>query len=331
MNGVELGKRTVIAIALMIILVSATIAAYFYQVKVLTVKKNIIGIISIEGPIIYSYTAKTYASIIHEALTNESIKAIVLEVNSPGGYADLVERIYFDLLELSKSKPLIASVTMALSGGYYIAVAADYIYAHSTSMVGNVGVIGIGPPTLIPSERVLETGPYKVTGFSKLLFPYNLSSALDNFASSVMQRRGGRLKLSLIELKRGLIYLGSEAVKVGLVDEVGSLQKAIEKAAKEAGLVKYKVAYLKPKRPLYIPWGYGWRGGWENLTVEFLTKLYPPPSLYYIYIPPETYMQELTEQYIASSTADTFGGSGKGVVLIDKTHGNIFRLGNSTS
>lgn len=72
-------------------------------------------------------------------------------------------------------------------------------------------------------------------------------------------------------------------------------------------------------------------GGWENLTVEFLTKLYPPPSLYYIYIPPETYMQELTEQYIASSTADTFGGSGKGVVLIDKTHGNIFRLGNSTS
>ena len=323
LSEVKLERRIVIAIVFMVILISAIVAAYFYQVKVLAVKKNVIGIISIEGPIVYSYTAKTYTSIIHEALTNESIKAVVLEVNSPGGYADLVERIYLDLLELSEAKPLVASVTMALSGGYYIAVAADYIYAHPTSMVGNVGVIGIGPPTLIPSERVLETGPYKVTGFSKLLFPHNLSIALDNFASSVMQRREGRLKLSSAELKRGLIYLGSEAVKVGLVDEVGSLQKAIGKAAEEAGLVEYEVVYLKPKKPTYIPWGYGWQGRWENLTVEFLAKLYPPPSLYYIYIPPEMYMQESTKQYTVSSTAAMFGGSGKGFVLVDKTHGNM--------
>ena len=323
LSEVRLERRIVIAIVFTVILISAIVAAYFYQVKVLVVKKNVIGIISIEGPIIYSYTAKTYINIIHEALTNESIKAVVLEVNSPGGYADLVERIYLDLLELSKAKPLVASVTMALSGGYYIAIAADYIYSHPTSMVGNVGVIGIGPPTLIPSERILETGPYKVIGFSKLLFPHNLSRALDNFVSSVIQRRGERLKLSLAELRRGLIYLGSEAVKVGLVDEIGSLQKAIEKAAKEAGLVEYEVVYLKPKKSTYTSWGYGWQGGWENLTVEFLTKLYPPPSLYYIYIPPEMYMQEPTKQYTVSSTATTFGSSGKGVALVDKTHGNI--------
>jgi len=317
------GKREVIVTALICILIVSGLG-YIYYTKILTPKRDVVGVIKIEGPILTFSDASRYTDIINQAMLNESVKAVVLLIDSPGGYADLIEQIHLDLLQLKEKKPLVASIVMALSGGYYIAVAADYIYVHNTSYIGNIGVIGVGPPVLIPSEEVMETGAYKVTGFSTLLFPYNLSHVLDSFVSAVEMGRGDRLKLSPTHLRRGLIYLGSEAVKTGLADEIGSLQKAIKKVAEKARLVKYEIIELR-SRELGI--SESWRGlsnytsvKWRNLTVEALSRLYPPPAIYYLYLPPETLTHSSSSPAYFARTVDT--SSGRDEVLIDISHGN---------
>jgi protease-4 len=290
-------KAFIISLACIILLaVGLGILFYASTLGVVTPRagKNVVGVVRVEGPILSPLEAGRCINAISRAAANETVKAVVLAVDSPGGYADLIEQIYLDLLELKRRKPLVASVASALSGGYYIAVAADYIYVCPTSMVGNVGVIGVAPPSLVPSEWVLETGAYKATGFSKLLFPLNLSHALDSFVSAVAEGRGERLKLSAAQLKRGLIYLGSEAVAVGLADEVGSLQRAVRRAAQEAGLVEYEVVDLTQagEGSAKSTGSYGRSTPeWRNLTMEALNELHPPPATYYLYLPPQSLAQ----------------------------------------
>jgi len=259
---------------------------------------------------------------------NDSVKAVVLRIDSPGGYSYLIEQIYLDLLELKKEKPIVSSVAGALSGGYYIAVAADYIFAHPTSMVGSVGVIGVGPSTLIPSESAMETGPYKATGFSKLRFPFNLSHALDSFVSAVEEGRGSRLKLSSTELRRAMIYYGSEALAAGLVDEVGSVQRAVKYVAEEAGIVEYRVTVLRPAANAHAPpsaYMNETEIPWREITVETMNRLNPPPAIYYLYLPPEAYVEgpapirSTAEDAGANASVVAMGG---GTVIADLSHGN---------
>ncbi len=331
-TNLRLWKKKSVVIAVVCILLIASVLGYLYCSGILRVeaKKNIVGVVRVEDPILSSQIASQYTDIVNYAMLNEGVKAVVLVVDSPGGYTDLVEHVYLDLLELKKEKPLVASVVSALSGGYYISVAADYIYVCPTSTLGNIGVIGFAPPTLIPSETALETGPYKVTGFSKLLFPYTLSRALDSFVSAVENGRGDSLKLSSSELRSGMVYLGSEAVAAGLADEIGSIQKAIERAAQEAGLVEYEVADLTLTGKTYS--GFTESSNqtsveWKNLTVEALKKFHPPPAVYYLYLPPKAFTQNqstLEKEGGNLSERYTFAGNGEGgVVLVDKSHGNI--------
>lgn len=317
----RLGRWGVLAIVLVCILAVSVIYAQIYPRYPSVELKNIIGIIRVEGYIEDSWDVSLYTDIINQAVVNESVKAVVLVVDSRGGYADYIEQIYLDLLELKEKKPLVASIITALSGGYYIAVAADHIYIHPSSFVGNIGVIGRGPPLLIPSELVLETGAYKVTGFSALLFSHNLSHALDNFVSAVETSRNDRLKLPSIQLKRAMIYLGSEAVDVGLADEIGSLQKAIGRAAEEAKLVGYEVVELRPQEVgSYSSWrvSSNYRAvEARNMTLETLDELHPPPAVHYIYLTPQAITQSLHSP--KSSMALSTGG---GNVLVDVSHGN---------
>jgi len=322
-----LGKKSVVVILICILLISGL--GYIYHIGILRVevpkpKKDMVGIIRVEGSILFSETANHYGKIINNAMVNESVKAVVLYVDSPGGYANLIEQIYLDLLELKKKKPLVAFTTSALSGGYYITVAADYIYVCPTSAVGNVGVIGINPPTLIPSEIVLETGAYKVTGFSQLLFPYNLSRVLDGFVSAVEAGRGDRLKLSSTQLKKGMVYFGREALTVGLADEIGSLQKAVRKAAEEAGLIEYDVVDLTGVGKVNITSSSGYNQiRWENLTIEVLKRLYPPPTIYYLYLPQRVFAQSsFTPAYMVKESNLSVSAEKEKLVLIDNTHGN---------
>jgi len=287
--------------------------------------KGVVGVIHIDGPITSAERTSAIASAINEAISNKSVEAVVLRIDSPGGLAHLVEQIYLDLQELKQKKPVVASISMALSGGYYIAVASDYIYTHPSSMVGNVGVIGTAPENLLPSEMNLESGPYKVPGFSRLLYPFNLSHAMENFAGAVEESRGERLNITSKELRKGMIYIGVEAINVGLVDDVGSLQAAASHAASEAGLDEYKVVDIEAKATT---------GGlptsanateitWRDMTVSALNEMHPPPTIYYLYLPPEAF-QMAGEPTITlnDDTGSEPAKTGKGQVIVDLSHGN---------
>ncbi len=317
-------RGVLILLILSIVLSSAAIYLNLQTpLKLFKPRRSFIGVLWVEGAILTSEDSQRVVEAINIAMLNESIKAVVVAIDSPGGTVDDVEGIYLDLLRLGEEKPLVASVTLALSGGYYIAVAADYIYTLPTSMVGNVGVIGVGPPVLIPSERVLESGAYKVTGFSRLFFPFNLTEALRNFASAVEGRRGGRLKLSMRELLRGKVYLGSEAVRLGLADEIGSLQDAIKRAAEEAHLTRYDVINLNElaeRGRLIIEAGNRTEArSWRDLDVDYLKELHPPPMLYYLYLPERGFQVGGGEVVEGEGAEEAEGG---GLVLIDLTHGN---------
>lgn len=328
MSSSSNGRIIVAVILIVSSLLIAALGYYYLQTPEVPARRDLIGVIRIEGSIIEAEDAEIAVSAINEALTNSSVKAVVLKIDSPGGYADLVEEIYMDLLELKKSKPVVASVTSALSGGYYIAVAADYLYALPTSLVGNVGVIGVAPGTLIPSEDVIESGALKVTGFNRLLFPFNISRALENFASAVEEGRGGRLRIGPKELRRGGIYLGVEALNVGLIDELGSLQKAVEGAAMMAGIEHYEVVEVKPhgtaERELN-PSAEGLSSRLDWLSTEALNRINPPPAIYYLYLPSLAISADgegfftLNNSIVAIPVINTSSPS----VIVDLSHGNL--------
>ena len=323
----------IIATIVICIILVTSISAYLYYTNILKaatpqVEEKAIAIIRIEGAILSPEVADIYTRAIDQAIRNDTIKAVVLVINSPGGEVTLIEQIYSDLLELKKKKPLISSVVSALSGGYYIAVASDYIYVLPSSNVGNIGIIAQEPPIEPPSEKILETGAYKLSGSSKLSFLNTVNRILNNFISAVRDSRGERLKLSLTELKRARIYVGVEAVSNGLADEIGSMQKAVEKAAQEAGIIKYKLVDLiettsrtstsvRALNNTYLRW--------KDLTLETLSKINPPPAIYYLYIPPTNIISNMTSRELHTaeeSEAISIASEGERTVLIDASHRN---------
>ncbi|MBS7654120.1 S49 family peptidase [Candidatus Bathyarchaeota archaeon] len=321
----KIEERRVIAIALLAT-VLILLAGYAFYLKITPVypRRDIVGVIRIEGYIEEPSVVKRYLDVIGQAIFNDSIKAVVVVIDSGGGYADYIEQIYLDLLVLKERKPLVASVVSALSGGYYIAVSADHIFVHPTSMVGNVGVKASMPPILVPSEVSIETGAYKWTGFSQLLFPFNLSRALDNFLSAIERNRGDKLKIPQDHLKRALIYLGIEALELGLVDEVGSLQSAIKMAAQRANLTRYEVVEIKPGTTQDSLFQTEFRNytlmNASMLTMDMLNVLHPPPAIHYIYLPPEAILS--SSQFAFSTQFNATLSTSGGNVVIDVSHGN---------
>lgn len=315
-------RRVLALIVALVVMISLSIAIYFTLTPVKVGERHIIGLINLEGAILYNSDARRYLNLIWHATENSSIKAVVIYVNSPGGYANLIESIYLSILSLRRTKPVICVIQLALSGGYYIAVAADYIYAYPTSYVGNVGVIGVGPPILVPSETVLETGPYKATGFSRLLFSHNVAEALNNFLNAVEAGRGGKMKVSRDELSKGLIYIGSEAVKLGLVDSIGSLNDAIRLASERAGIKEYEVIDLATglRYGDLSPSQIVQTDAYKNLSITMLLEIHPPPTIYYLYLPPQSYMPlSYSQQYTLKLNVTTSYG---GRVIVDISHGN---------
>jgi protease-4 len=182
---------------IIIIMLAGLVGLYIWEPEdnITFTKRGTIGVIEVFGVI--DDTSHTYilSSAVKEAVEDNSIKAVVLEIDSPGGLAYLIEQVYLDILGLKSEKPVVASISMALSGGYYIAVSADHIFSLPSSMVGNVGVIGTGPGWVVPSETTLETGPQKITGFSPELFPFNFSRVLDSFSNAVETGRNTTLNM----------------------------------------------------------------------------------------------------------------------------------------
>lgn len=227
------------------LILSALIIGYIIFNAFVTQPK--VGVITISGTIsdeerMGGITAREVASMLRYAKGERSIKAVVLEINSPGGLASASEEIYMSALELKKEKPLVASINgIGASGAYYIAIASNYIYAKPTSIVGSVGVVTKLPTPERLDEDTLITGPFKETGASRRDWAYQTQMVKKTFLQAVMLQRKDRLDMTEEELAKGEVYIGTLALRYGLIDEIGSTNDAIEKAAQLAGIANYKV------------------------------------------------------------------------------------------
>ena len=196
-----------------------------------------IAVIRIEGDIWGSYTAYVRQAM-DEAANDPAVRAVVLEISSPGGEVTASEDLYFEVLRLRDSKPVVAAVNeIAASGAYYIASAAEQIYAKPGSMVGNIGVISLLPEPDLVDEMLFTTGPFKLSGGSQVEAIRQMEVLKETFLTAILAQREDRLKVGPETLSRGEIYLGLQGEQIGLIDQVGSKGDAIGAAAQLATIV----------------------------------------------------------------------------------------------
>ncbi len=195
---------------------------------------------------------------IRAARIDNSIKAVVLRVNSPGGSALASEIIWREVALTKAKKPVIISMgDYAASGGYYIACAATAIVAEPTTLTGSIGVFGFIPSVknLINNKLGITVDVVKTNAHSDYM---NIYRSLDTYEYSTIQKsieriyatfikrvaEGRKMKIEQVDsIGQGRIWSGLDAKKIGLVDEIGGLQTAINMAAKSAKIDKYRIVY----------------------------------------------------------------------------------------
>ncbi len=197
---------------------------------------------------------------------DSTIKAVVLRVNSPGGAANTAETIRKELELLHAEKPVIVSYgTVAASGGYWISAEADKIFSNNSTLTGSIGVFSMIPSIEKTLKEKLHITPVTIKSNKNADF-YNLTRTIsdreeeisyemiedvyDRFLNIVSHGRG-MSKEDVDAIAQGRVWCGNEAVKIGLVDEIGGLKDAVEYAAIAAGLEEYRIAeYPKAANPM---------------------------------------------------------------------------------
>lgn len=247
------------------------------------VPQPIVGVIRLSDAI-YAQTARDLITQINYAMDHLEVRAVVLVFDSPGGTVVDTEAIYMELERLRAKKPVITAINgMAASGAYYLSVGSDYIYAKPTSLVGNVGVIGYLPPTPLVFEDIISTGPYKLWGAPRDSDMRQIDMIKESFYQAVLLGRGEeRLKADRDTILRGQIWAGTEALRLGLIDEIGTENDAVRKAAQMTNIWHYETVDL-----------YGLAGTQTSIysffmqSPEGVTLPYPKESgMYLLYIPP---------------------------------------------
>lgn len=196
---------------------------------------------------IFGLTAEEFKAQLDYARNDPSIKAVVIVINSPGGTANDSEEMYLDVLRTRQDMPIVASVDfLAASGAYYVAAAADEIYAKPGSAIGSIGVITQLPDTVFIEEDWLTTGPYKAFGGTRDGFSRRAETLKEVFVKAVAAGRGPRLVADVETLTRAEIFDGVVAQQMGLIDGMISTQEAIARAGELAGLRNYEVVELYP-------------------------------------------------------------------------------------
>jgi protease IV len=210
------------------------------------IPKPKIGIVRLNYDIL-GETAYLVTEQLRYARNDPAVKAVVLVINSPGGSAAYSEELYLDVLGTRQEMPVVASVDlMAASGAYYMAAAADEIYAKPTSNVGSIGVIAFLPGSVFIEQDLLTTGPYKAFGGTRDSSMRQIEMAKYTFLEAIKAGRGERLKADLDFLSRAELFTGVQAQELGLIDGVLSGNDVFQRAAELAGLADYEVVDLMP-------------------------------------------------------------------------------------
>ena len=225
-----------------------------------------------EGPYGSSLNEDIYSDdlskILNEIRDNESIKAVVLRVNSPGGSALASDVIWTATQSLKEKKTLVSSFgNVAASGGYYISSGSQYIFSEASTITGSIGVFGIRFATEKFFNKKLgatfdTVKTHQFADIESLYRPLNNleKTQMQSFVDSTYKRflevvTLGRStfesKQQLHEVAQGRVWIGEEAQKQGLVDELGGLEDAIAKAAELAQLDNYSIE-VYPKEPNFF-------------------------------------------------------------------------------
>jgi len=193
------------------------------------------------------------------ALADHNVKAVVLKVNSPGGGATASDMMLRELKKLpSGGKKIVVHMgSVAASGGYYVSMAGEKIYALPTTISGSIGVIGqvfnvegLMSDKLGIKTVIFKSGPYKDVPSSfrdmtveehKYVQDTLIAPIYERFLDMVAEGRSGMTRNQIRPLADGRIYVGQAAVDNGLIDEIGFLDDAIEEAKRLAGITKAKV------------------------------------------------------------------------------------------
>ena len=212
-------------------------------------------------------TYDRYAKVFKKLRKDKKVKAVVMRVNSPGGSALASDNIWRETMLLKEAgKPFVVSFgNVAASGGYYISAAADKIYANENTITGSIGVFGmladvhrffdnklkIHFDSVSTSENATSFTPfYRLTDKQHKIVQESVQEIYNTFIKRVADGRGLSLE-KVKDIARGRVYSGVRAKEIGLVDELGGLDDAIEAAAELANLEKYRtVSYPKIKDPM---------------------------------------------------------------------------------
>lgn len=247
---------------LFIILVGITL---FGIITILTFIKSRMGekvaVVEIKGLVTES---KSIIDRIIEFKKDPSVKAIVLRIDTAGGAVGPSQEVYREVKKTAKTKKMVASMgTIAASGGYYIASAADKIFANPGTITGSIGVVAEFPnieelfKKLGLKTETIKSGEFKdmgsplreMTSEEKAVIRSVVDGVHRQFIKAVAE--GRKLPLETVEkIADGRIFTGERAEKLGLVDQLGNLQDAISMAGKLAGIKgEPKVIYAEKKRP----------------------------------------------------------------------------------
>lgn len=185
---------------------------------------------------------------------DKDVKAVVLRVNSPGGSAYASEQIWHQVMELKKVKPVVVSMgSYAASGGYYISCPANWIVAEPNTLTGSIGIFGMFPDVSgLLREKLglkfdeVKTNKYALFGTRSRPFTADELSHLESYIDrgyKLFRQRvadGRRLKVDQVEqVAQGHVWLGQDALRVGLVDQLGGVEVALRKAAQLAKLTQW--------------------------------------------------------------------------------------------
>ena len=182
---------------------------------------------------------------------NDDVKAVVLRVNSPGGSAFASEQIWHAVKELKTKKPVIVSMgDYAASGGYYISCVADTIVAEPTTLTGSIGIFGMIPNVKGLTDKiglsydVVKTNKY--ADFGNIMRPFNedeksllqmmITEGYDTFVTRCAEGRH-MTKEAIEKIAEGRVWTGETAKELGLVDELGGIDKALDIAVAKGGIV----------------------------------------------------------------------------------------------
>jgi protease-4 len=272
-----------------------------------------IAIVPLKG-VIDANTSTQFARFMEQAENDKNVKAVVIEIDTPGGTVTASDEIY-NRMKAFKAKrgiPIVVSMaSLATSGGYYAACGADHVVAQPTTFTGNIGVLmprynfsrlmekyGVEETTIVSTgARFKNAGSsFRPESAEEKAYMQQLAdSAFTQFKKVVTQGRSSKLKGNIEDIANGKVYTANDALGLGLIDQIGYLDDAQTVAQTSAGLSNPMVVrYHEPPSlmdlfmsskhngPTGVALGQGGGAGVVNLTVDanLLHELSTPRPLY---------------------------------------------------